>query len=246
MIKTVTVDFWGTLLLDSPASDDRYKRQRLAGIETILKEAGVSVFPRDLDWAYDESGRRLVKIWQTCRDVPVRDHVTALLGALDPELSARLAPEAIGDLVQAYSMPALVAPPAVDEGAKAALERLAAAGLTLCVVSNTMRTPGRVLRKILDHYALLTLFRVLTFSDECGIRKPDPEIFHLTLRQAGALPEEAVHVGDDPVLDVEGARNAGMGVIQVTAAGRAVGPTTPDAIITRLSQLPAALGRLRQ
>ncbi len=108
-----------------------------------------------------------------------------------------------------------------------------------------MRTPGEVLRGIFDRAGFLARFEVLTFSDECGIRKPDPEIFLLTLRKFGVSPEEAVHVGDDPVLDVEGARDAGMGVIQVTASGRATAPATPDAVITRLSELPAALTRLR-
>jgi putative hydrolase of the HAD superfamily len=245
MIKAVTLDFWGTLLFDGPASDERYKRQRLAGIETILKAAGVNVARGALDRAYEESGRRLARIWQTSRDVPVSHHVTAILEALDPELSERLAPRVVAELIHAYSGPALVVPPAVDDGARAALEGLRARGLTLCVVSNTMRTPGQVLRKILDRYGLLTPFTVLTFSDECGVRKPDPEIFRLTLNQAGVSPAEAVHVGDDPVLDVEGAREAGMRVIQVAATGRATGPVKPDAVITRLSELPSALGRLR-
>lgn len=244
MIRAVTLDFWGTLLFDSPATDESYKRQRLVGIERILKKAGVKVALRDLDRAYEESGRRLAQIWQTRRDVPVRQPVTMLLEALDPELPESLAPKVIADLIHAYSSPALVVPPAVDDGAKAALEGLAARGLTLCVVSNTMRTPGEVLRKLLDRYGLLTPLTVLTFSEECGIRKPDPEIFLLTLRQVGVPPEEAVHVGDDPVLDVEGARDAGMQVIQVTAGGRATGPVKPDAVITRLSELPAALAAL--
>jgi putative hydrolase of the HAD superfamily len=107
-----------------------------------------------------------------------------------------------------------------------------------------MRTPGSVLRQILDRSGLLPPLKVLAFSDECGIRKPDPEIFRLTLQQIGVAPEEAVHVGDDPVLDVEGARDAGMAVIQVTADGRATAPVKPDLVISRLRDLPAALDRL--
>ncbi len=51
MIRALTLDFWGTLLIDSPGSDERYKRQRLAGIESILKAAGVKAPWRDLDRA---------------------------------------------------------------------------------------------------------------------------------------------------------------------------------------------------
>ena len=57
--------------------------------------------------------------------------------------------------------------------------------------------------------------------------------------------EHAVHVGDDAILDVEGARDAGMAVIQVTPDGRATAPVKPDAVIRHLGELPAALRRLR-
>jgi putative hydrolase of the HAD superfamily len=245
VIRAVTLDCWGTLLLDGPGSDDRYRRQRLQGIQTILARAGVTVSQLDLDRAYVESGRWLARIWRYQRDVPVSQHVSTLLDALDPELPERLPSGIVAELGDAYASPALRVPPAADEGAVAAIEALLARGLALGLVSNTMRTPGAVLRQIFDRAGLLAPFQVLTFSDECGIRKPDPEIFLLTLRQMGVSPEEAIHVGDDPVLDVEGARDAGMGgVIQVSADGRATGPVSPDMVITRLSELPAALAAL--
>ncbi|HEV8437585.1 MAG TPA: HAD family hydrolase [Methylomirabilota bacterium] len=244
MIRAVTFDCWGTLLLDGPASDDRYKHQRLTAIQSILAASGVSTAPRELVRAYLESGRRLGRIWARRRDVPVAEHVRGLLESLDAELPDRLPSRVMAGLVEAYAQPALRVPPKIDEGARGALEELAGRGLALALVSNTMRTPGAVFRRIFDEAGLLAPFKVLTFSDECGIRKPDPEIFLLTLRQIGVAPGEAVHVGDDPVLDVEGARDAGMSVIQVTADGRATGPAKPDAVITRLDHLPAALAGL--
>jgi FMN phosphatase YigB (HAD superfamily) len=107
-----------------------------------------------------------------------------------------------------------------------------------------MRTPGEVLRQIFDKAGLLSVFSVLTFSDECRIRKPARGIFVRTLKDLGVRPEAAVHVGDDAILDVEGARDAGMSVIQVKSDGRATAPVKPDAVIRHLGQLPAALGRL--
>ena len=108
-----------------------------------------------------------------------------------------------------------------------------------------MRTPGEVVRQVLDKAGLLPLFRVLTFSDECGIRKPASGIFLRTLKDLDVLPEAAVHVGDDAILDVEGARDVGMAVIQVSPDGRAMAPVKPDAVIRHLGELPAALRRLR-
>jgi putative hydrolase of the HAD superfamily len=85
----------------------------------------------------------------------------------------------------------------------------------------------------------------VTFSDECGIRKPARAIFLRTLADLGVTAEQAVHVGDDSILDVEGARDAGMSVIQVTPEGRATAPVKPDGVIRHLGELPAALRRLR-
>jgi putative hydrolase of the HAD superfamily len=242
-IHAVTFDCWGTLLLDSPGTDERYKDRRLAGIEDVLRTVGIDVGRRRLSEAYEACGRHLSRAWTANCDLPVRIHVSALLEAVDPDLSHRvITPRVLPALIEAYASPALLAPPAVDPGARAAVEQLAARGLRLGVVSNTMRTPGAVLGQILDRAGLG--FKVLTFSDECGIRKPDPRIFRQTLHRMGVAPEHAVHVGDDPILDVEGAREAGMAVIQVTPDGRATGPEKPDAVIRGLRELPAALERL--
>jgi putative hydrolase of the HAD superfamily len=243
VIRAVTLDCWGTLLLDSPAADEGYRRHRLAGIEAVLTAAGAPVRPRDLERAYAAACARVAQVWQLHRDVPVRHHVTAMLDALDPALPGRVGDDTLDELVDAYGRPAIRVPPAADDGARAALDALARRGMALAVVSNVMRSSGAVLRAILDQRGLLASFAVLTFSDECGIRKPDPEIFRLALDRLGIRPEHAVHVGDDPVLDVEGARDAGMRVIQVRA-GRATGPAKPDAVIGGLRELPGALDRL--
>jgi putative hydrolase of the HAD superfamily len=246
LVRAVTLDLWGTIFLDGPGSDERYKRQRLAGMEAELAGVGIAVAPARLERAYAATGRWLGSLWQVNRDVSVREHVVALLEAVDPALPDRLSAESMAALIRAYASPALVAPPAIDPGARKALETLAAEGVVLAVVSNTMRTPGEVVRQVLAESKLLPLFQVLTFSDECGIRKPAPAIFLRTLTYLGVLPEDAVHVGDDPILDVEGARDAGMRVIQATPDGRATAPAKPDAVIRHLGELPAVLGRLRR
>ena len=245
MIRAVTLDLWGTLFLDGPGSDERYKRQRLAGIQAALVGVGITVSPAQLDRGYAAAAGWLGKLWQMNRDVSVREYVVALLRAVDGALPGRLSAETMAALISAYASPALMAPPAVDPGARVALETLAAEGARLAVISNTMRTPGEVVRQVLDKAGLLSLFRVLTFSDECGIRKPAQAIFLRTLKDLGVPAEHAVHVGDDSILDIEGARDVGMAAIQVTPDGRATAPVKPDAVIRHLGELPAALRRLR-
>jgi FMN hydrolase / 5-amino-6-(5-phospho-D-ribitylamino)uracil phosphatase len=53
-----------------------------------------------------------------------------------------------------------------------------------------------------------------------GAQKPDPALFLRALEWAGAAPQEALHVGDDPWLDVEAARRVGMGAVWVNRDGR--------------------------
>jgi HAD superfamily hydrolase (TIGR01509 family) len=213
--------------------------------ENILGGAGVKVSASALDRAYDESGSYLGSVWKRNRDVPVTDHVSAILGALDPALPARVPGDVMTALIDAYARPVLMVPPTVDVGARGALELLRAHGYALALVSNTMRTPGATLRTLLERFGVLGCFSHTTFSDEVLIRKPDPEIFALTLRALGADPAESVHVGDDTILDVEGARGAGMRVVQVTSASmKALGARRPDAAITSLAALPDAIAQL--
>jgi HAD superfamily hydrolase (TIGR01509 family) len=213
--------------------------------EQILAGAGIRVSRRALDAAYEASGSELGRIWSGYRDVPVERHVAAILKAAGRDVEGQVDQPTMGALVEAYARPALLVPPAVDPAARPALEALSDRGYTLAVVSNTMRTPGTTLRKLLDRYGLLGLFKHTTFSDEVGVRKPAPEIFALALRAVGADARTAVHVGDDLVLDVEGARAAGMRVIQVrTTSGQPPVSQIADAVVPSLADLPAAVARL--
>ncbi len=243
-IRAVTLDLWGTIFLDGPGADDRYTRRRLAGMHAVLTGAGLPVDLRQLERAYASVGHWLGRLWQLNGDVPVREHVETLLETLDPTLSPRVDADTMAALVRAYESPVLLVPPAVDPGACAALEALAARGILLGVISNTMRTSGEVIRQVLERAELLPYFQVLTFSDECGIRKPARAIFQGTLDFLGVPPHEAAHVGDDPILDVEGPRDAGMLAIQLAPGGLATAPVKPHAVIQQLEELPAAVRRL--
>ena len=244
-VRAITVDFWGTILLDPPSSDNRYKARRLRDFENILAGAGMRVSGAALDRAYEASAVHLSRIWAKHRDVAVTEHVRVIIGGVDSRLPGRLPADVLAALVDAYARPALLVPPAVDEGALKALSALREAGYTLALVSNTMRTPGTTLRKLLERFGLVRCFAHMVFSDEVGIRKPDPAIFLGALRAVGGDPSTAIHVGDDGLLDVGGARAAGMRVIQITNVPlKALGGRRPDAAIPSLAALPDAVAKL--
>jgi putative hydrolase of the HAD superfamily len=52
-----------------------------------------------------------------------------------------------------------------------------------------------------------------------GALKPDPAIFHKVIEDTDLQSHEVVYVGDDPLLDVEGARGAGMHAIWIDREG---------------------------
>jgi putative hydrolase of the HAD superfamily len=71
------------------------------------------------------------------------------------------------------------------------------------------------LRTVLDELKLTPLFRSVVISSEVGVDKPDPWIFEEALRQAGVQAHEALHVGDEPAADWEGAEKAGLHVFRL-------------------------------
>lgn len=54
---------------------------------------------------------------------------------------------------------------------------------------------------------------------DVGAAKPDARIFLAAAEKLGIAPENILHVGDDPELDVAGARNAGMRTAWINRAG---------------------------
>lgn len=54
---------------------------------------------------------------------------------------------------------------------------------------------------------------------EAGAAKPDPALFQLAMEWAGAAPEETLHIGDDPLRDVDAARCIGLRAVWVNRDG---------------------------
>ena len=63
-------------------------------------------------------------------------------------------------------------------------------------------------------------FETLTVSEEVGVKKPNPEIFHYALRKAHATAEESLMIGDEMDVDIDGARAAGIDQIYFNLYGK--------------------------
>ena len=87
-----------------------------------------------------------------------------------------------------------------------ALDELAGRGVKLGVVSNFEPWLEDVLAlQGVDH-----LFAAVAISGKLGVAKPDPVIFQWAIQEAGADAAATVHVGDQPVNDVDAARAVGL------------------------------------
>jgi HAD superfamily hydrolase (TIGR01509 family) len=97
---------------------------------------------------------------------------------------------------------------------QALLEALRSRGLKTGLVGNSWPDPPRVLRADVERYGLAPYLDVQVWSEEVGVRKPDPEIFLYALAELGVEPEAAMYVGDRVETDVAGAARVGMTTVQ--------------------------------
>lgn len=95
------------------------------------------------------------------------------------------------------------------------LDSLRALGARLAVVSNwDSRLPA-----LLERLGLARYFDAIVVSHLEGVEKPHPELFRRALERLGAAPGAALHVGDVPELDVDGAAAAGVQAVLVDRRG---------------------------
>jgi putative hydrolase of the HAD superfamily len=235
-VGVVLLDAGGTLFTERDTRDVIYARtlterglpvtaERIATLRETLHAA----MPSDV-----EGHVRYTDRW-------FREFMRRLLA----ELGSPLDPEELRrDLAAHFSRPESFV---LHADTLVALERLLERGLRVGVVSNwSDRLPP-----LLEGLGLSRYFEVVTVSAIVGHTKPDRRIFEVALASFGVRPEQALHVGDDPVNDLAGARRAGLGALLVDRAGRFQGPEiirSLEEILTRLeapprSALPRPPGR---
>lgn len=87
-------------------------------------------------------------------------------------------------------------------------------------------------------------FKVALAASHFGKAKPDPAIFLAACDALGVAPAEAIYVGDDLRLDVEGAQKAGLRAVWMNRTGSSAhleAGIVPDAICSSLEELIAWL-----
>lgn len=91
---------------------------------------------------------------------------------------------------------------------------------------------------LLDRLKLRHYFAGVVNSDMVGVAKPDARIFRKA-EEAANFPARIWMVGDNPVADIQGAKNAGWGAIHITKPGHP--HSGADYTVQSLEEIPKIL-----
>jgi putative hydrolase of the HAD superfamily len=117
------------------------------------------------------------------------------------------------------------------------LRELTGRGLRLVAASNWDAS----LPEGLERTGLAPYLDGAVSSAVVGAAKPDPAVFRAALDLARCAPNEALHVGDSPEGDVDGARAAGIAVALLDRHGVLPDPPPPVPKITSLGAVTSLI-----
>jgi len=195
-VKAVTFDDFFTLRYPIGENKDI-----VYPILKVLKREGAGVDDEEFLKQYfgeDELYRKRLK--ETLRESLLDDIV------MDALIACGYEPKTIGKIVKR----------AVDYGlatrrakwfpnVRRTLMTLKQKGYKLGLISNTHWRISQGLRREFEKF-----FGVITLSYEHGYVKPHPSIFVVTLDKLGINANQCLHVGDEPIGDIQGAKSVGM------------------------------------
>jgi putative hydrolase of the HAD superfamily len=245
MIDTITFDLWNTLLSNKPQDNQRYRQRRLEAIHSLLKENGLNVDFHSLYRAHEEGFEKCKETWKKNLDLDTPEQLKIMFSFLDDKRFETIPQSLLLKLEEVFLAPILKDPPPLIQGAKKIVKFVQAEGYKIGLICNTGRTPGRIIRELLEKLGMVEYFRALTFSNELKIRKPDPRIFLYTLNQLKSDPTNSMHVGDELKLDVLGARISGMTSVHFNPNQIFYTEIQPDFSVKELTELETILQKTK-
>lgn len=89
-------------------------------------------------------------------------------------------------------------------------------------------------------------FDEIIISGDCGYAKPDPKIFELMSKKLGIKTNEMMYIGDHPLNDVDGSRNAGCVPVWVKTTGTWIFPELEkcELQVETVEEIPAIIDKL--
>ncbi len=247
MIKAITFDFWDTLVFDDSDEPKRAAQglgskaeTRLQLLTAEIRQHHPAITPEQVAAAFAYANGRYNHYWKNLRVTP---SVAARLSEAYTWMGIDLTP-GFHELVRAVEFMEVEISPDFLPGVPETLATLAQS-CKLGIISDTIHTPGRGLRQILQRAGLLSYFSHWLFSDEAGAAKPDPAVFEKAAAGLGVAYDELVHVGDRESNDIAGPLAMGMKAILITAAvDRDSKNTKATAVCAQFSDLPTIIQQI--
>lgn len=231
-IKGIIFDYGGTL----DTGGDHWSEV----IWSAYQQAGVAVDKAEFREAYVQAERELARTRHILPEHDFNDLLQIKMqlelqwlseqGLFPPAQVADKAKEAAGICYNSAKAKVQEAAPVLEELSKK---------YKLELVSNFY---GNI-RTVLEDFGISQYFPKIVESAVVGVRKPDPKIFELGVKDLGLKPEEVVVVGDSYNKDIEPALKSGCKAIWIKGKGwtdeednRTYSPT-----ITSITDLPSLI-----
>lgn len=207
----ITIDFWGTLVDPKKGGEIRKQIRHQVLCEVVWKHAD-DLPEHDIEAAVEHASENFNRIWLNDHRTPLTKE---LVNTILDHIGIHATENELEHLVMKFEESLWEGPPALAKDAAAVISELGKSN-TLALISDTMFSPGRVLREYLRRYELMEYFDEFVFSDETGYSKPHPDAFEKVLQKTGAGAEKSWHIGDRMDTDIKGAKGVGMKAILFT------------------------------
>ena len=242
-IRAVIFDLGGTLMYERESWHSINSKADEALTKYLLEqglEINLSTFPIEFRRRLDEYFKQREKdLLETTYSSVLRD---VLSSKGYGNLSERILRNAL-DRLFAVTQTNWV----LEDDALPTLKKLEESGYKLGLISNA--GDDKDVQQLARGFRIASYFDFILSSAACSYRKPHPRIFELALANWYLLPSEAVMVGDNLFADIRGAKSVGIYGIWISRrAGQRTNEETqiqPDATVSSLSELPAALDMLQ-
>ena len=207
MVQAITFDFWDTIAIDE---SDELKRKDV-GLPTKV-QARLQLFADEIlryhseinlsqiGKAFQHANENFTNLWkQKHITLPVVDRFREGYRFLEIELTP-----SFDVFVKAIEeMEVLIPPYPVDNIAKVIASL--ATDYKLGIISDTIHTPRRGIKKMLQNWGIIQYFSGFIFSDEVGRSKPSPVVFKKAAETLEVSTNEILHIGDREKTDIDGA-----------------------------------------
>ena len=247
-LNAITFDLWDTIILDGSDEPKRAARGLQSKHEErrflfwSKLESQASIDKSITDAAFDVHEAAFRQAWY---GMSVTWEVSERLEVLLAGLGRKLPKATYDELVHQFENMELVVKPDLIPGAAEVVAELAER-YDLCIISDTIYTPGHGLRALLEHHDVEKHFKAFVFSDEVGRSKPHPDCFRSAAEKLDSDFSKMLHIGDRDAKDIVGAQAVGMKAILFTGARDegSKGVTGADAVIDNFSDLVGAIDEI--